>query len=95
MNMIDGAARVSPPTPTPRKDSPVNAEYENNAKRFLREAMSKSGITIEQLTERLAGIGVEMSRGGVANKISRGGFSAAFFLQCVEALDAELKLIAR
>lgn len=30
-----------------------------------------------------------MSEQGVANKISRGGFSAAFFLQCLEVIDVE------
>jgi hypothetical protein len=95
MNMIDRKVRASPPTPAPRKDSPINAEYEEHAKRVIREAMAKKGVTIEQLTERLASIGVDMSKGGVANKISRGGFSAAFFLQCMEALDIDLRVIPR
>jgi len=45
-----------------------------------------TGVTVEQLTARLALIGVDMSSGGVANKISRGGFSSAFLLQCMDAL---------
>ena len=53
--------------------------------------MRQQGVTIEQLTERLAEIGVEMSAGGVANKISRGGFSAAFLFQCLRALDLDVK----
>jgi hypothetical protein len=89
MNMID-KPRPAPPVPTARKDSPVNAEYEERAKRFLRDAMHNRGVTMDELTEHLAAIGVEMSRGGVANKISRGGFSAAFLLQCIEALDLGL-----
>lgn len=47
-------------------------------------------MTVGQLTERLKAIGVDMSSGGVANKISRGGFSSAFLLQCMAALDIEL-----
>lgn len=90
MNMIDKSVRPAPPVPTPRKDTPVNAEYEERAKRFLREAMHSKGVTMDELTARLAAIGVDMSRGGVANKISRGGFSAAFLLQCIEALGVEL-----
>jgi len=46
-------------------------------------------------TDELAGLlgkrlGVEISAGGVANKISRGGFGAAFLLQCMEALGINL-----
>ena len=90
MNMIDRQPRPAPPKPTARKGSPINAEYEDRAKRLLREAMDAKGVTMEELTERLDAIGVHMSKGGVANKISRGGFSAAFLLQCMEALEVNL-----
>jgi len=90
MNVINKVERRTPPKPTARKDNPVNAEFEDRAKEFLRDAMRRQGVTVEQLTERLARIGVEISKGGVANKISRGGFSAAFFFQCMEALDADV-----
>lgn len=93
MNAIGKVERRLPPKPTTRKDNPVNAEFEERAKELLRDAMRRRGVTIEQLTEQLAAIGVEMSAGGVANKISRGGFSAAFMLQCLHAagLDLEIK----
>jgi hypothetical protein len=93
MNVIDRSTRPLPPKPTARKDDPINAEYEAQAKKLLRFAIDSKGATVEQLTERLAAIGVEMSKGGVANKISRGGFSASFLLQCIDAL--ELELVAR
>lgn len=85
MNMMDKPKRPAPPKPLPRKGSPINAEYEEKAKRVIREALAESGLTIEQLTDALADLGVELSPGGVANKISRGGFSAAFLLQCLDA----------
>lgn len=88
MNMIDRATRPAPPKPTARKGSPINAEFEERAKRLLRDAMNAKGVTVEELTQRLDAMGVHMSKGGVANKISRGGFSAAFLLQCVEALGS-------
>lgn len=92
MNAIGKVERPAPPKPTTRKDKPVNAQFEDRAKEFLREAMRAQGVTIDQLTERLTAIGVDMSKGGVANKISRGGFSAAFMLQCMEALSVDLKV---
>ena len=75
-------------TPTARKGDPINVDFEERAKRLLREAMDANGLTVAELTECLKGIGVTMSTGGVANKISRGGFSAAFFLMCMEAIGA-------
>ena len=89
MNAIGKVERRGPPKPTARKGNPINAEFEDRAKEFLRDAMRQQGVTIEQLTERLAAIGVEMSKGGVANKISRGGFSAAFLFQCMDALGLD------
>ena len=87
MNVMN---RPAPPKPTARKGNPVNAEFEDKAKDLVREAMKMQGVTVDQLTEKLALIGVEMSSGGVANKISRGGFSSAFLLQCMAALEVEL-----
>ena len=87
--------KAAPPMPTARKDSPINAEYEDRAKAFLRDAMSEAGVTPAQLSERLAKIGVAISAGGVANKISRGGFSSAFLMQCMEALDIKLEALPR
>ncbi len=92
MNMLDRAQRPAPPKPVARKASPVNAEYEDKAREMVREAMRSKGVTVDQLTARLALIGVDMSSGGVANKISRGGFSSAFFLQCFAAMDLEIKV---
>ena len=92
MNVMNDAQRALPPKPTPRKASPVNAKFEDKAKALVREAMAAKGVTVEQLTARLALIGVDMSSGGVANKISRGGFSSAFLLQCMDALDIDLTI---
>jgi hypothetical protein len=45
-------------------------------------------VTYAQLAERLAGIGVVENERNLNNKISRGGFTAAFLLQCLEAIGA-------
>lgn len=92
MNVINKAHRPAPPPSTARKDDPINVNFEERAKRLLREAMDAKGMTVAELTDRLKDIGVTISRGGVANKISRGGFSVAFFLQCIEALDLKVQV---
>lgn len=91
MNATEKVQRPAPPKPVARKASPVNVEYEDRAREMVRDAMRSRGVTVDQLTARLSAIGVDMSSGGVANKISRGGFSSAFLLQCMEALDVDLE----
>lgn len=81
---------ASPPKPEPRKDVPVNAEYEEKAKALLRYAMAQRQADPEDLAGRLKKMGIDISAGGVANKISRGGFSAMFLLQCMDALQVNL-----
>jgi hypothetical protein len=45
-------------------------------------------VSYQQLAERLAGIGVHDTPANIANKISRGGFTAVFMVQCLEAIGA-------
>jgi len=85
-------ASVAPPKPVARKNTEVNLAFEDKAKDLVREAMKEKGVSVDQLTARLTKIGVKMSSGGVANKISRGGFSSAFLLQCLSAMDLEIKV---
>jgi hypothetical protein len=89
------AKRSPPPKPEVRKDIPINAEYEEKAKALLRYAMAQKGMGIEELADRLNEMGVQISAGGLANKISRGGFSSAFLLQCMEAMEINLAALPR
>ena len=71
---------------SPRKTDPVNVEYETRAKNLLKGELKRKGITYAQLAEKLAGIGVQENERNLNNKISRGGFSAAFLLECMDAI---------
>ena len=84
--------RKSPPPPKQEawKSNPVNAEYDDKAIALLRYTMKIKGFSVDDLTAALNGMGVEISAGGLANKISRGGFNAAFLLQCMAAMDVNL-----
>ncbi len=72
-----------------RKLNPVNVAYEERAKNLLKGELKRRGVTYAQLAERLAGLGVHETDRNLNNKISRGGFSAAFLLQCMEAIEAQ------
>jgi hypothetical protein len=61
-------------------------EWADDVKRLLRAEMTRRGVTYDQLTERLAAIGVSDSSVNVRNKVARGKFTAVFLVQCLEAL---------
>ncbi len=88
--------RPKPPKAEARKADPINAEYEDKVKSLLRNAMVQKGVGIDELAALLkTKLGVEISPGGLANKISRGGFGAAFLYQCMEAMDINLAALPR
>ena len=55
-------------------------------KGILRAEMARRSLTYEQLAENLAEQGVTDSAVNLRNKVARGGFSAAFFVQCLRAM---------
>lgn len=59
----------------------MNVEYETRAKNLLKGELKRRGTTYAQLAEKLAGIGVSENERNLNNKISQGGFTAAFLLQ--------------
>jgi Domain of unknown function (DUF6471) len=52
--------------------------------------MARKGMTYAQLVERLAAIGVSEDERNLRNKVSRGKFTAAFLLACLEATECRL-----
>lgn len=70
------------------KADPATVEYETRAKNLLKGELKRRGITYAQLAEKLAAIGVVENERNLNNKISRGGFTAAFLLQCLEVAGA-------
>lgn len=57
------------------------------AKRLLKAEMTKRGITYDQLSEKLAALGVHDTSVNIRNKVARGKFTAVFLLQCMRALE--------
>jgi hypothetical protein len=89
--LISSKAMIFEAGPMPAntfKDNPVTREYETRAKNLLKGELKRRGLTYAQLAERLAAIGVQETERNLNNKISRGGFSAAFLLQVMEAIEA-------
>lgn len=68
-------------------------EWQARAKNLLKAELKRRGVSYAQLAEKLGTIGVEDSERNIANKISRGGFTAVFLLQVMDAIGAsEIRL---
>lgn len=65
---------------------PAQSEFESKAANILKAELKRKGVTYAQLVDRLAEIGVEEKEVNIRNKLSRGKFTAAFFLQCLGAI---------
>ena len=68
------------------KADPATVEFETRAKNLIKAELKRRGVTYAGLAEKLAGIGVSENERNLNNKISRGGFTAAFLLQCLTAI---------
>lgn len=71
------------------KDDPATQVYEAKAKNLLKGELKRRGVTYAQLAEKLAAIGVKETDRNLSNKISRGGFTAAFLIQCLEVIGCK------
>jgi Domain of unknown function (DUF6471) len=61
-------------------------QWEDKVKGLLKAELKRKGITYQELAEKLATLGVTETPENIANKISRGKFTAVFLLQCLEAI---------
>ena len=68
-------------------------EWQEHVKGLLKAELKRRNIQYRDLAAKLEALGVHENARNIANKISRGGFTAVFFLQCLEAIGAtELRL---
>ncbi|MGB8843284.1 MAG: DUF6471 domain-containing protein [Aliidongia sp.] len=64
-------------------------EWAGEIKRVLRGEMARRGVTYDDLTEKLAAIGITDTAVNIRNKVARGKFSAAFLAQCMAAIGCK------
>ena len=65
---------------------PEKTDWEARVANLLKAELKRKGITYSQLTERLASLGIDEREVNIRNKLARGKFSAAFLIQCLEAI---------
>ncbi|WP_420902572.1 DUF6471 domain-containing protein [Sphingobium algorifonticola] len=71
-----------------RDDMATDTEWQARVKGLLKSELKRKNVGYRELAERLAAMGVHESERNIANKISRGGFTAVFLVQCLEAIGS-------
>ncbi|QLC26967.1 hypothetical protein HFP57_12595 [Parasphingopyxis algicola] len=64
-------------------------EWEDKVKGLLKAELKRRNVTYAELVGKLADIGVMDSVPNIKNKVSRGKFTAVFFVQCLTAIGCE------
>ena len=64
----------------------VSREWEMLTKGILKGELKRRHLGYKELTEKLKEIGIDDNERNIANKVSRGSFTAVFFLQCLKAI---------
>jgi hypothetical protein len=63
-------------------------DWTAHTKGLLRAEMVKRHLSYKDLVDKLATIGIRETEANLRNKISRGGFTGAFLVQCLVAMGA-------
>jgi hypothetical protein len=66
----------------------MDDEWTAKVKGILKAEIARRHLTYADIVGKLAEVGVKETDVNIRNKISRGGFSAAFFVQVLVAIGA-------
>ena len=64
-------------------------DWAERAKGLLKAELKRRNVGYRELADKLTADGSPESERNLANKISRGGFTAAFFLQCLTVIGCQ------
>jgi hypothetical protein len=66
----------------------ADIDWTLRAKNLLKGELKRRGVSYKELADKLTAMDIPESERNIANKISRGGFTGAFMLQCFAAIGA-------
>ena len=64
----------------------METDWHDRAKALLKAELKRRSISYRELADRLTKAGAPDSERNLTNKISRGAFTAAFLLQCLDVI---------
>jgi hypothetical protein len=65
-------------------------QWQDRVRGLLRAELARRNISYKELIERLDAIGVHESENNISNKLVRGTFTAAFMIQCLDAIGCRV-----
>lgn len=65
-------------------------DWPAEAKGLLKAELKRRHVGYRELAEKLTAMGIPETERNIANKISRGGFTAAFLIQCLSAIGCSV-----
>lgn len=66
-----------------------DTEWQARVKGLLKAELKRRNVSYKELASRLEAMGIHETERNINNKISRGGFSATFLIQCLSAIGCE------
>jgi hypothetical protein len=64
-------------------------DWHAKVKGLLKAELKRRDLSYADLADKLAAVGVKENQRNISNKISRGTFTAVFFVQCMEAIGVK------
>jgi len=64
----------------------MERDWQAHVKGILKAELKRKDISYKELADKLHAVGVKENDANIRTKISRGGFTAVFFIQCLEAI---------
>ena len=64
-------------------------QWAERTKRFFKAELKRADVTYHDLAERLSKAGLSETKASIANKVSRGTFSASFLLASLKAIGCQ------
>jgi 3-mercaptopyruvate sulfurtransferase SseA len=67
----------------------TESDWQERVKGLLKAELKRRGVGYKELAEKLGKLGIQTNDRNIANQLARGGFSAVFLVQCLEAIGCE------
>ena len=64
----------------------TDGEWQDLVKGLLKAELKKKNVGYRDLAEKLTAMGIPETERNISNKLSRGSFTAVFFVQCLLAI---------
>jgi hypothetical protein len=68
----------------------LGKDWQDRVKGILKAELKRRNVGYKQLAEMLGKLDVHETEANIKNKISRGGFTAVFFVQCLVAIGCSV-----